>query len=81
MLEPPRDTVNRGDMASVHVVLFEKDGVLKLPTEFVHTYQNRRYVNVLRDGIKSEKLVEVGITTNLEVEIVAGLQEGETIVR
>lgn len=41
----------------------------------------RTYVNVLKNGIRQERDVEIGIGTPTEVEIRQGLAVGELIIR
>lgn len=76
-LSPP---AARGDGAQVEVVLFRKQSVLKLPTQVVKAFQGKSYVNVLSGGMRTTKPVEVGIKTDLEVEILGGLAEGERVL-
>lgn len=70
-----------GDEARLSLVLAKADDVLVLPKNVVKTYGNRKYVNVVENGIKVEKDVEVGIQSSTDVEIVSGLTEGEKVIR
>ena len=69
-----------GDEAKVVLVLAERTGVLKLPRSVVKNYLQRRYVQVLENGVKVEKDVQVGLETSTETEIVSGLEEGEKVI-
>ena len=40
----------------------------------------RRYVNVLEDGVRVEKDVEIGLQTDTEAEIINGLEEGDLVI-
>ena len=52
-----------------------------LAKNLIHRYAGRTYVNILKDGLKEEKYVIIGIETSNEVEIVSGLDEGEQVIR
>ncbi len=70
-----------GELATVRIVLQEKDNVLWLPPAAIRTYQGRDFVVVqLDDGSQKRVDVLLGITTDERVEIAAGLEEGQTVV-
>jgi multidrug efflux pump subunit AcrA (membrane-fusion protein) len=70
-----------GELATVSIVLHEKQDVLWLPPAAIRTYQGRDFVVVqLADGSQKRVDVLLGITTDERVEIEAGLEEGQTIV-
>jgi len=70
-----------GELATVSIVLQEKENVLWLPPAAIRTYQGRDFVVVqLDDGSQKRVDVLLGITTDERVEIAAGLEEGQTIV-
>ena len=75
------DGVERGDLASIRAVLWEKKGVIAISSDFIHTYKETPFVNVLRDGVKREQPVEIGVTTSSKSEIVEGLREGDLLLR
>jgi multidrug efflux pump subunit AcrA (membrane-fusion protein) len=70
-----------GELATVSIVLQEKENVLWLPPAAIRTYQGRDFVVVqLADGSQKRVDVLLGITTDERVEIAAGLEAGQTIV-
>lgn len=71
----------RGDSASVSIVLARRDKVIVIAQDLVHRYLGRTYVQVMENGVKTERTVELGLQTTTEVEIVNGLAAGEQIVR
>lgn len=73
-------SVERGSQAIVRVELSRKNDVLIVPSNVVHSYMGNTFVNILRDGIKKEQPVEVGIKTNTQTEITEGLTEGDTVI-
>lgn len=70
-----------GELATVSIVLEEKENVLWLPPAAIRTYQGRDFVVVqFDDGSQKRVDVLLGIATDERVEIVTGLEEGQTIV-
>jgi len=70
-----------GELATVSIVLQEKENVLWLPPAAIRTYQGRDFVVVqLADGSQKRVDVLLGIATDERVEIAAGLEEGQTVV-
>jgi multidrug efflux pump subunit AcrA (membrane-fusion protein) len=70
-----------GELATVSIVLQEKENVLWLPPAAIRSYQGRDFVVVQNaDGTQQRVDVLLGITTDERVEITAGLQEGQAIV-
>ena len=76
---PPK--ADRGTRASVSTILAQKTDVLVLPRQVILNFMNETFVNILKDGIKEEQPVELGIITATEAEIVKGLEEGDKVVR
>lgn len=70
----------RGDSAAVSIVLARRDNVVVIPQDLVHRYLGRTYVQVMEDGVKTERTIELGLQTTTEVEVVKGLDAGEQIV-
>jgi multidrug efflux pump subunit AcrA (membrane-fusion protein) len=70
-----------GELATVSIVLDERQDVLWLPPAAIRTYQGRDFV-VVQDASGSQQRVDilVGIVTEDRVEITAGLEAGQTIV-
>ena len=74
------DEVEKGDTATVVLVRARREDVIVLPRNLVQTYLGRRFVYVLKDGLREERNVEIGIQTPTQVEVAAGLQVGEEVV-
>lgn len=60
----------------------KKRDIVKVPEEAVTTKENenRDVVFVLKDGIAYEKTVELGISDDIDVEILKGLEAGEEVI-
>ncbi|HEX4818796.1 MAG TPA: HlyD family efflux transporter periplasmic adaptor subunit [Acidimicrobiales bacterium] len=80
LTSPPAD-IKPGMTASVSVVLDKRENVVTLPTSAVSTRGNTATVTV-RDnaGKDSTRTIAVGLRGDNAVEIVSGLQAGETVV-
>jgi HlyD family secretion protein len=70
-----------GELATVSIVLQEKENALWLPPAAIRSYQGRDFVVVQNpDGTQQRVDVLLGIVTDERVEIAAGLEAGQTIV-
>jgi multidrug efflux pump subunit AcrA (membrane-fusion protein) len=77
----PAVDMTLGELATVSIVLQQKEGVLWLPPAAIRSYQGRDFVVVqLADGSQKRVDVLLGISTDERVEIVAGLEAGQTVV-
>ncbi|HBP37595.1 MAG TPA: efflux transporter periplasmic adaptor subunit [Clostridiales bacterium] len=69
-----------GDSARIIYVIEKRENVLILKRSLINLMSGRRYVNVLEDGVRVEKDVEIGLQTDTEAEIVNGLEEGDLVI-
>ncbi|CAI6086861.1 efflux RND transporter periplasmic adaptor subunit [Cohnella sp. JJ-181] len=72
--------VELGQSVDIRIILQHKDDVIKIPRSGLRSSMGRSYVRVLQDGKLREVDVEPGISASTEVEIVAGLSEGDSVV-
>ncbi|MEO0281454.1 MAG: efflux RND transporter periplasmic adaptor subunit [candidate division WOR-3 bacterium] len=70
--------INKG--CTVKILLEKKNDVLTVPFESVKNDQNGEYVFVLKNGIAIKVDVKTGLKNESQVEIVSGLDMGDTIV-
>jgi len=68
-----------GSFATLTLVKQRKEDALIVPRDLVNTFLGRNFVQVLKDGIKKERTVELGIQNDTMVEVVNGLAEGEKL--
>ena len=74
-------TLTVGELATVSIILQQKENVLWLPPAAIRTYQGRNFVVVQNaDGTQKRVDVLLGITTDERDEIVSGLSQGQIIV-
>ena len=79
-LETMPPEVESGEMATISITIEKHEDVVILPRHLVRNYLNRSFVYILEDDIKKERIVQTGIETATEVEIVKGISEGDKIV-
>ncbi len=58
----------------------EKAGSLVIPKEYLINKNNKSYVQVVKNGKKSEAEVKTGYTNSTQTEIISGLQSGDIII-
>jgi len=74
------DGIVIGNSVIFSVSLFRKEDVIVLPREAIRRGVNVNYVRLLENGIVRERAVEIGLETQTEFEIVAGLNEGDKVI-
>jgi len=72
--------VEMGTRAEMVITLSERKNTLLVPQRAVRTALGQTYVQVLRDGVRQEHNVEVGIRTATQAEILSGLTEGMQVI-
>lgn len=75
----PKDVIV-GTSATIFLTLEKADNVIVLPKELINNFVGRKFVNVLKNDIREERDVELGIQNDTEVEVVKGLEVGELII-
>ncbi len=67
--------------ATLEIIIAERESALFIPAEAVYAEHEGRFALVLKeDGTTEKRPIEIGINTGIDIEIVSGLTEGETIV-
>jgi RND family efflux transporter MFP subunit len=72
--------IKMGTIVTINLILDESKDTLILPRNVIKTYDGKKYVYVLEDGVRAEKYIYTGIETNSYVEVTSGLKEGEEII-
>lgn len=80
-IENPDENVYLGLEANVSIKGKEAKNVLTVPVEAVNTGQDGTFCYVVEDGVMVKKQVETGLSSDMTVEIVSGLAEGDQVVR
>lgn len=68
------------DLASVRIVVREREDTLVIPLAALREFMGRAYVRVLQGDARREVDVETGIRTQTHVEILKGLNEGDLVI-
>jgi HlyD family secretion protein len=69
-----------GFSVSLTVITSSKPNVLQMPQEAVFTQDKLKYVYIVDQGTLSQKQVTTGITGDINVEILSGINEGDQVV-
>jgi macrolide-specific efflux system membrane fusion protein len=79
LVQPPAG-LRPGQSASVAITVAQADDVLAVPSAAVRTVGAVNTVTVLENGQQVNRPVEVGVRSEAQVQITAGLTEGEQVV-
>jgi HlyD family secretion protein len=75
------DSVRQGLTAAVNVVTNRLENVLVVPNRAVRVVNGRRVVYVLRDGMPVQVEVELGVSSDLDSQVLSGdLKAGDPII-
>ncbi|VDN48036.1 protein of unknown function [Petrocella atlantisensis] len=80
ILEKYPDTIRSGLSALLHIVLKERLDVLVIPNSAVKIVNNQQVVEVKVSDQIQERIVVTGLTDGVNVEVIQGLEEGETLI-
>ncbi len=69
-----------GADAQIVAVLDQRSDTIVLPKYALNKNFGRTYVNVLKNNLREERDVEIGIQSDTEVEILKGLEIGEQVI-
>ncbi len=79
-LDTPNDVILPNMSATANIITNIKNDVLTVPSTSVQTVSGQPTVRVLKNGQMSNVIVETGLTSDTQTEIISGLSEGETVV-
>lgn len=79
---PTADARNLGDgyRVEVGVIVWERDGVLKMPTSALFRVGDDWAVFAVRDGRAAQTTVQIGERNAIEAELLSGLSEGNQLI-
>jgi HlyD family secretion protein len=69
-----------GYSANADIIIQEKTGVIVIPERLVTIRDDSVYVELKGDPIPIKQLVTLGISDGIQVEVLEGLQEGDSLV-
>lgn len=74
------DRIRSGMTATATIIAAQKNGVLKIPANYIHTDKSGSYVYVLKDEKTEKRAVTTGLRgSDSSIEIIQGLSEGEQV--
>ena len=80
LLKDPDENIKIGLEANVEILTAEKSGVLTIPVETVSTDKEGRYVLIAKDGIVVKQYITTGVSSDLLVEVLSGLSQGDLVL-
>jgi HlyD family secretion protein len=78
-LPATNDAIRVGMNATVDIATAEKENVLIVPASAVRSEGMKRFVRLQRGNTFEDVEITVGLSNDIEVEVVSGLQEGDVI--
>lgn len=69
-----------GLVADVSYIKEQAENAVVIPKYLVKTLSGQDYVQIFKDGQKTEMPVELGITNATEVQVISGVSEGDEVV-
>jgi len=69
-----------GSRHNFSILIDEKHDVIVIPSSALSTFMGQNYVQVLDNGMRSERDLDIGIMARTHVEVLNGLTEGELLI-
>ena len=69
-----------GSFAAIQIVLKETDNSFMIPSQALIPILNGYKIFIIKNGKAQEAIVSTGLRTESEVQVVSGIQQGDTIV-
>lgn len=66
--------------ANASIIIQTKNDVLLVPSAAIQTQAGQSFVRILKDGKEQEVNVQTGLSSDTQVEIISGLNEGDTVI-
>ncbi len=80
LLTNPDEHIRLGLEANVSIITAEKKGVLSIPVETVSTDKEGRFCYIAEDGIVVKRYITTGVSSDLLIEVVSGLKQGDLVL-
>ena len=78
---PEGVTLGVGSSATARIIVDSKQDILIVPRNALRTVGRTQVVQVVDDkGLTSDRTVRIGLTNDLQAEVIEGLQEGEKVM-
>ena len=66
--------------SQANIISETKENVLTVPISAVHNQNGQSTVQVLKNNESQDMMVEIGLTSDTQVEIISGLSEGDVVI-
>lgn len=76
----PDDRIYLGVDGKIKITTAMEDNTLLVPVEAVNTDRTGDFCYVVEDGVARARYVTTGISSNTEIQILEGLEEGEEVI-
>jgi membrane fusion protein, macrolide-specific efflux system len=77
---PAESGLKLGNAVQLTVVLQIKDNVLLLPSQAIRVFEGRNFVLIKNGNLQQRVDVKLGIKSDIQVEILDGLSEGQVVI-
>ncbi len=67
-------------LVSASIIVETKDNVLLVPSTSVKTTSGETYIQTLNDGVLTPTPAEIGLLSDTQAEVIAGIEEGTSVV-
>ncbi len=74
------EAIRPGMNASISIITQQSDNVLLIPNRAIKTAGEQRLATVLREGQRVEVPITLGMSNDLETQVVEGLREGDVVL-
>lgn len=72
--------VSRGTFVDARIIILRKENVLTIQGAALRSYNGRHYVQVKDEKGRRDVDIEIGLQTPTQIEVVAGLEEGQILI-
>lgn len=79
-IDNPDENIYIGVSAKATLDVAEKKNVMSVPNEVVNTSAAGDFVYIIEDGVVKKQMVELGIASKKETEVISGLKAGQQVV-
>ena len=74
------DDIRRGSRHRFSIFMEEKTNAIVIPVSAMSTFMGQTYVQILENGMRTERDIDVGIRTDTHVEVLNGINEGDLLI-
>jgi RND family efflux transporter MFP subunit len=76
----PKRELKSGITTDTYITIYSEENSIVLPSKLIKKEGNKRYVYVLEEEKPKKRYIETGRTSGINVEVISGLKEGDTLI-